>query len=265
MKFPVLLAMWQEETLKYYYFRLVPVAVVTGQWEGGLLPVETDRSSCDHQPTLEMLCPSATHQVDITQRLSDLNTFIEELSAKQLRPPETVEGRDGEQEPSHGQSRVTFSGSWANDKAVDLQWASSMETKRYPIVVFNCNILREAQSNPAGSRYHLTFRLVNGEARIISQIFLANGFQEVGSCNQDFNIMWTSSNPNPNLFKSLLPHQRVNHFPRSYELTRKDRMYKNIERLQQAKGLKHFNFLPKTFILPSEFTEFTATFNKMKG
>ena len=204
---------------------------------------------------------SATHQVNITKRLSDLNNFIEELSAKQVRTQETVES----QERSHGQSRVTFSGSWANDKAVDLQWASSMETKRYPIVVFNSNILREAQSNPAGSRYHLTFRLVNGEARIISQIFLANGFQEVGSCNQDFNIMWTSSNPNPNVFKSLLPHQRVNHFPRSYELTRKDRMYKNIERLQQAKGLKHFNFLPKTFILPTEFTEFTATFNKIKG
>lgn len=216
-----------------------------------------------------MLCPSNTHPVNITERLSDLNSFIEELSAKQLLSQGTQEtlesSRDGEQGASHGQSRVTFSGSWANDKAVDLQWASSMETKRYPIVVFNCNILREAQSNPAGSRYHLTFRLVNGEARIISQIFLANGFQEVGSCNQDFNIMWTSSNPNPNLFKSLLPHQRVNHFPRSYELTRKDRMYKNIERLQQAKGLKHFNFLPKTFILPTEFTEFTATFNKIKG
>ena len=27
----------------------------------------------------------------------------------------------------------------------------------------------------------------------------------------------------PHSFKSLLPHQRVNHFPRSYELTRKDR------------------------------------------
>ena len=132
-----------------------------------------------------MFCSTDTHQVNITRRLSDLNNFIEELSAKQVRTQETVES----QERSHGQSRVTFSGSWANDKAVDLQWASSMETKRYPIVVFNSNILREAQSNPAGSRYHLTFRLVNAEARIISQIFLANGFQEVGSCNQDFNIM----------------------------------------------------------------------------
>ena len=47
---------------------------------------------------------------------------------------------------------------------------------------------------------------------------------------------WTGSHPKPHTFKSLLPHQRVNHFPRSYELTRKDRMYKNIERLQHSKG-----------------------------
>ena len=67
----------------------------------------------------------------------------------------------------------------------------------------------------------MTYKLNNSEARIISQIFQANGFREVGPSNQDFNIMWTSCNPNPNIFKSLLPHQRVNHFPRSYELTRK--------------------------------------------
>ena len=42
----------------------------------------------------------------------------------------------------------------------------------------------------------------------------------------------------------MLPHQRVNHFPRSYELTRKDRLYQNIERLQHAKG-KIFDFTKK--------------------
>ena len=193
--------------------------------------------------------------LSITQRLAHINNVIMELS---VEPQE-------EKDTTYGEARVTFSGSWANDKAVDLQWASSMENKRYPIVVFNSDILREARPAPAGARHHLTYRLVNGEARIITQIFLANGFTEVGSSNQDFNLLWISSNPNPSIFKSLLPHQRVNHFPRSYELTRKDRMYKNIERLQQAKGFKHFNFLPKTFILPTEFTEFSATFNKIRG
>ena len=63
----------------------------------------------------------------------------------------------------------------------------------------------------------------------------------------------------------MLPHQRVNHFPRSYELTRKDRLYQNIERLQHAKGSKHFNFVPKTFMIPSEYSEFAATHHRMRG
>ncbi len=52
---------------------------------------------------------------------------------------------------------------------------------------------------------------------------------------------------------------------RSYELTRKDRMYKNIERLQHAKGPKHFNFIPKTFLIPHEYSEFAATHHRMRG
>ena len=65
--------------------------------------------------------------------------------------------------------------------------------------------------------------------------------------------------------KAMLPHQRVNHFPRSYELTRKDRLYQNIERLQHAKGSKHFNFVPKTFMIPAEYSEFAATHHRMRG
>jgi len=162
-------------------------------------------------------------------------------------------------------SRVSFSGSWATDKAEDITWATSMEQKRYPVVVFNPNALSKPAQNPAGSRYHLTFKIVQADAKIVSQIFHAHGFHEVSHTNSDFNLMWTGSHPKPHSFKSLLPHQRVNHFPRSYELTRKDRMYKNIERLQIAKGPKHFNFVPKTFMIPNEYSEFAATHHRMRG
>ena len=42
-------------------------------------------------------------------------------------------------------------------------------------------------------------------------------------------------------------------------------MYKNIERLQIAKGPKHFNFVPKTFMIPNEYSEFAATHHRMRG
>lgn len=59
----------------------------------------------------------------------------------------------------------------------------------------------------------------------------------------------------PDILRSLLPFQRVNHFPRSYELTRKDRLYKNIEKMQQLRGIKHFDIVPISFMLPLEFRD----------
>lgn len=58
--------------------------------------------------------------VSVTQRLAQINTFIMEL---------TTSKSDQDKDTTYGEARVTFSGSWANDKAVDLQWASSMENK----------------------------------------------------------------------------------------------------------------------------------------
>lgn len=45
---------------------------------------------------------------------------------------------------------------------------------------------------------------------------------------------------------------------RSYELTRKDHLYKNIQRMQQTHGFKNFHIIPQTFMLPSEYQEFRS-------
>lgn len=41
-------------------------------------------------------------------------------------------------------------------------------------------------------------------------------------------------------------------------MTRKDRLYKNVQKMQQEKGLKNFNFIPTTFLLPYEFEDFSS-------
>ncbi|XP_059504875.1 tubulin polyglutamylase TTLL5 isoform X2 [Stegostoma tigrinum] len=52
---------------------------------------------------------------------------------------------------------------------------------------------------------------------------------------------------------------------RSYELTRKDRLYKNIQRMQQTFGFKHFNIVPQAYILPAEYQELWNAHTKDKG
>lgn len=52
---------------------------------------------------------------------------------------------------------------------------------------------------------------------------------------------------------------------RSYELTRKDRLYKNIEQMQHLKGLKNFDIVPESYLLPLEYKDFVVAHNKYRG
>lgn len=47
-------------------------------------------------------------------------------------------------------------------------------------------------------------------------------------------------------------YQKVNHFPKSFEVTRKDFMNERIARMVAIHGKRNFNFTPATFVLPKE-------------
>lgn len=67
--------------------------------------------------------------------------------------------------------------------------------------------------------------------------------------------MWACSNIKSQVYQQLTRYQKVNHFPKSTEITRKDCMYRHLDRLREQLGDKHFKFLPKTFILPAEMIQ----------
>ncbi|XP_013772726.2 tubulin polyglutamylase TTLL4-like isoform X2 [Limulus polyphemus] len=51
-------------------------------------------------------------------------------------------------------------------------------------------------------------------------------------------------------YKSIREFQKVNHFPGSFQLGRKDRLWQNFRRMQAHHGESVFDFIPETFILP---------------
>ncbi|XP_045502487.1 uncharacterized protein LOC123699558 isoform X2 [Colias croceus] len=111
----------------------------------------------------------------------------------------------------------------------------------------------------------LTYKLVNTETKLLHRLLQAHGLQEACSESKDFNLLWAGLHPKPDVLRSLSPYQRVNHFPRSYELTRKDKLFKNIEKMQYFRGLKHFDFIPTTFLMPGEYKELCTTHYRTKG
>ncbi|XP_071962334.1 tubulin polyglutamylase TTLL5-like isoform X2 [Antedon mediterranea] len=139
--------------------------------------------------------------------------------------------------------------------------------KKTPVVLFRaeCLLTKVKKLYTTGEKFHLAYKMVKTECKVIRQVLHKHGFHEVHPNSSDFNLMWIGSHVKPYTLRSLTEFQKVNHFPRSYEITRKDRLYKNFQRMQHAKGTKHFDFLPQTFITPSEFDDFTVAHNKDKG
>ncbi|XP_066146909.1 tubulin polyglutamylase TTLL5 isoform X1 [Euwallacea fornicatus] len=140
---------------------------------------------------------------------------------------------------------------------------------RNAILVFKSSALANSttasKQDKPGHKLHVTYKVLQAETKLLSKLLDCHGIAEVASNSTNFNLLWTGSQPKPGTLRSLAPHQRVNHFPRSYELTRKDRLYKNIERMQHLKGLKHFDFIPQTFVMPTEFKELCSAHHRVKG
>ncbi|XP_068436335.1 tubulin polyglutamylase TTLL5 isoform X2 [Clinocottus analis] len=140
-------------------------------------------------------------------------------------------------------------------------------SKTIPVLLFfpEAAVSKDGEICSTGERYHMAFKIVRTESRLVRGLLTNHGFHEVHPNSNDFNLMWTGSHLKPYVLRSLQDFQKVNHFPSSYELTRKDRLYKNIQRMQQTHGFKNFHIVPQTFVLPSEYQEFCNSFAKDKG
>ncbi|XP_026879532.2 tubulin polyglutamylase TTLL5 isoform X3 [Electrophorus electricus] len=139
--------------------------------------------------------------------------------------------------------------------------------RKIPVLLFHAEAVVSKDRNicAVGEKYNLTFKIVRTESRLVRGILVNHGFHEVHPNSNDFNLMWTGSHLKTYLLRTLQDFQKVNHFPKSYELTRKDRLYKNIQRMQQAHGFQNFHIVPQTFVLPAEYQEFCNSFGKDKG
>ena len=66
-------------------------------------------------------------------------------------------------------------------------------------------------------------------------------------------------------FKNIKPFQKINHFPMSFEIGRKDKMYCNWEKMKtivSREEKSHLDYCPETFILPRDRSRAKKEFSK---
>jgi tubulin polyglutamylase TTLL4 len=56
---------------------------------------------------------------------------------------------------------------------------------------------------------------------------------------------------------------KVNHFPGSFQIGRKDRLWRNLSHMQAVHSRREFDFVPQTFVLPADFLLFKRVFDEV--
>ena len=85
---------------------------------------------------------------------------------------------------------------------------------------------------------------------VIQTVLDFNGLIKTES-TQKASLIWNPKMNNLEHFSRLQSHQKVNHFPNSVQMGRKDCLNKNIFHMQ-IRFKKEFSFLPRSYILPQE-------------
>jgi len=122
------------------------------------------------------------------------------------------------------------------------------------------NSIRIRPPKPIDRGYY--YKLYKNTIPLIRYTLEENGFCESVNPKQQWLILWGVSTLKSKVYHSLTKYQKVNHFPRSIEITRKDCLCKNISKMATIYGHHHFDFIPRTFILPQELHLLTEAFEK---
>lgn len=101
--------------------------------------------------------------------------------------------------------------------------------------------------------YDFTCRISNEKPLKCVELALKAGGFNIITESKDWNIFWGFVKPET--LKTMNPFQKTNHFPGCWHLGRKDNLYRHVFRMKQ-KFEEHFDFIPKTYLLSSEYKRF---------
>eukprot|EP00730_Choanoeca_flexa_P013610 TRINITY_DN5516_c0_g1_i1.p1 TRINITY_DN5516_c0_g1~~TRINITY_DN5516_c0_g1_i1.p1 ORF type:complete len:819 (+),score=157.39 TRINITY_DN5516_c0_g1_i1:60-2516(+) len=122
-------------------------------------------------------------------------------------------------------------------------------------------------SRSKASNKVITANLANTNYAMVRQVVDELGVKQTDDPNaMDCNLLWFDTCPPPAIFNSIKPYQRVNHFPNTGQMTRKDSLARNLNLVSKSCPESiNFNFFPRSWILPAEAQALTAYAAKAKA
>merc|ERR1719225_2154891 len=106
-------------------------------------------------------------------------------------------------------------------------------------------------SLPAELRKLLRWKLSNITPAVVKRVVTNSGFRLMRKTCTEWGGTW-GKHMKADLFKELHEGQKINHLPGTFNIGRKDRLWKNYHKLRIRFGKEEFSFLPRTFCLPGD-------------
>ena len=100
------------------------------------------------------------------------------------------------------------------------------------------------------------------DAPLLQETFLFNGMTP--TLGNDYMVQWSGPNIKDAVYQGMTEWQRINHFPGSTELTRKDRLWLHFVEMARSYGKQCFDFVPETYVLPDQFDAFLTCYQRSR-
>ncbi|TRY83686.1 hypothetical protein DNTS_034383 [Danionella cerebrum] len=103
---------------------------------------------------------------------------------------------------------------------------------------------------PAEQRKLLKWKITTVTPNVVKNTIYRSHFKATKK-SHDWLGCWGHHMKSPG-FKAIREFQKLNHFPGSFQIGRKDRLWRNLSKMQARFGKREFGFFPRSFILPQD-------------
>ncbi|XP_064647782.1 tubulin monoglutamylase TTLL4-like isoform X2 [Lineus longissimus] len=136
-------------------------------------------------------------------------------------------------------------------KSFDGELQPALSTSLFTNVPPTVNFVPEGdkvEQLPWDIRKLLKWRLSPITPNIVKSTIGRSGFR-ISKKNYDWLGCW-GKHMKAQGFKGIREYQKMNHFPGSFQIGRKDRLWRNLSKMQCHFGKRDFGFFPQTYVLP---------------
>ncbi|XP_023939031.2 tubulin monoglutamylase TTLL4 isoform X2 [Bicyclus anynana] len=114
---------------------------------------------------------------------------------------------------------------------------------------------------PLPIQKHLKWKLTTITPIVVKKTLINSGFRlmksecDTAECPEEETVEWIGiwgKHMKSIMFRAIKDGQKMNHFPGTFQIGRKDRLWRNLQKLANKYGVNEFGIMPKTYVLPHD-------------